>query len=149
MEHIDSLYGYALTLTRDATEAEDLVQETYVRAASAANRPDIDSNLKAWLFVIMRNAWLNHLRHNNNGPRFVELDLGEPAIVTHRRIPTLFTCVSWKGNRCGKRLRVCRTLIARSLCCVTSKDSLIRRSRQCWIVRRVPLCRVWAVRAEN
>lgn len=79
MEHIDSLYGYALTLTRDATEAEDLVQETYVRAASAAHRPDLDSNLKAWLFVIMRNAWLNHLRHNKSGPRFVELELGEPA----------------------------------------------------------------------
>ncbi len=80
MEHIDSLYGYALTLTRDATEAEDLVQETYVRAASAANRPDAESNLKGWLFVIMRNAWLNHLRHKNSGPRFVELELGEPAI---------------------------------------------------------------------
>jgi RNA polymerase sigma-70 factor (ECF subfamily) len=81
MAHIDSLYGYALTLTRDATEAEDLVQETYVRAASAANRPDADSNLKGWLFVIMRNAWLNQLRHKNNGPRFVELDLSDPPAV--------------------------------------------------------------------
>lgn len=80
MEHIDSLYGYALTLTRDATEAEDLVQETYVRAATAANRPDVDSNLKGWLFVIMRNAWLNHLRHKKSGPRFVELELGEPVV---------------------------------------------------------------------
>ena len=80
MEHIDSLYGYALTLTRDATEAEDLVQETYVRAASAANQPDADSNLKGWLFVIMRNAWFNQLRHQKSGPRFVELELGEPAI---------------------------------------------------------------------
>ena len=84
MAHIDSLYGYALTLTRDATEAEDLVQETYVRAASAANHPDADSNLKGWLFVIMRNAWLNQLRHKNNGPRFVELDFGEPGFAeTH------------------------------------------------------------------
>jgi RNA polymerase sigma-70 factor, ECF subfamily len=82
MEHIDSLYGYALTLTRDATEAEDLVQETYVRAASAANQPDADSNLKGWLFVIMRNAWLNQLRHKNSGPRFVELDFGEPVVQT-------------------------------------------------------------------
>lgn len=87
MEHIDSLYGYALTLTRDATEAEDLVQDTYVRAASAANRPDPDSNLKGWLFVIMRNAWLNQLRHKNSGPRFVELDLNEPAAVETRENP--------------------------------------------------------------
>ena len=87
MEHIDSLYGYALTLTRDATEAEDLVQETYVRAASAANRPDPDSNLKGWLFVIMRNAWLNQLRHKNTGPRFVELDPGEPPPVETQENP--------------------------------------------------------------
>jgi RNA polymerase sigma-70 factor (ECF subfamily) len=87
MAHIDSLYGYALTLTRDATEAEDLVQETYVRAASAANRPDADSNLKGWLFVIMRNAWLNQLRHKNNGPRFVELDFGEPPIAESHENP--------------------------------------------------------------
>src|ERR1044071_2095918 len=78
MAHIDSLYGYALTLTRDATDAEDLVQDTYVRAASAANQPDIDSNLKGWLFVIMRNVWLNQLRHQNSGPRFVDLELSEP-----------------------------------------------------------------------
>jgi len=87
MAHIDSLYGYALTLTRDATEAEDLVQETYVRAASAANRPDADTNLKGWLFVIMRNAWLNQLRHKNNGPRFVELDFGEPPIAEAQENP--------------------------------------------------------------
>lgn len=77
--HIDALYGYAMTLTRDATEAEDLVQETYLRATGAANRLQPDSNLKAWLFVIMRNAWLNQLRHNQSGPRFVELETTEQA----------------------------------------------------------------------
>ena len=87
MEHIDSLYGYALTLTRDATEAEDLVQETYVRAASAANRPEADGNLKGWLFVIMRNAWLNQLRHKNSGPRFVELELDEPSATAAHENP--------------------------------------------------------------
>lgn len=80
MEHIDALYGYALTLTRDATEAEDLVQETYVRAASAAHLPGHDSNLKGWLFVIMRNAWLNQVRHKKSGPRFVDLDTRETPV---------------------------------------------------------------------
>ena len=75
--HIDALYGYAMTLTRNATEAEDLVQETYLRATSAANQPQPNGNLKAWLFVIMRNAWLNQLRHNQSGPRFVELETNE------------------------------------------------------------------------
>ena len=79
LEHIDALYGYAMTLTRHTSEAEDLVQETYVRATAAANQPDADSNLKPWLFVIMRNTWLNQLRHQHNGPRFVDLDANEPA----------------------------------------------------------------------
>lgn len=77
LEHIDALYGYAMTLTRDTTEAEDLVQETYVRAARAVNRPDTGANMKGWLFVIMRNAWLNQIRHKNAGPLFVDLDSSE------------------------------------------------------------------------
>src|SRR5213079_731067 len=36
-----------------------------------------DSNLKGWLFAIMRNVWLNQLRHNRSGPRFVEIDAEE------------------------------------------------------------------------
>ena len=87
LEHIDALYGYAMTLTRDATEAEDLVQETYLRAASAANQPGSNSNLKGWLFVIMRNAWLNQLRHRNSGPRFVDLDMNDQAPVQTSESP--------------------------------------------------------------
>jgi RNA polymerase sigma-70 factor (ECF subfamily) len=79
LEHIDALYGYAMTLTRHTSEAEDLVQETYVRATAAANQPDSNSNLKGWLFVIMRNTWLNQLRRQNSGPPFVDLDANEPA----------------------------------------------------------------------
>ena len=74
LEHIDALYGYAVTLTRSETEAEDLVQETYLRAVGAFGQLVPNSNLKAWLFVIMRNAWLNQLRHKRSGPRFIELD---------------------------------------------------------------------------
>lgn len=93
LAHIDALYGYAMTLTRDVTEAEDLVQETYLRATGAANQPQANSNLKAWLFVIMRNAWLNQLRHNQSGPRFVELETneaedagGNPYVVYLRKL---------------------------------------------------------------
>ncbi len=83
LEHIDALFGYAMTLTRDTTDAEDLVQETYVRAARAVNRPDIDANLKGWMFVIMRNAWLNQVRHKNAGPLFVDLDSSESTEEVH------------------------------------------------------------------
>jgi RNA polymerase sigma-70 factor (ECF subfamily) len=80
LEHIDSLYGYAMTLTRDQTEAEDLVQETYLRAVRAFDQLATNSNLKSWLFVIMRNAWLNQLRHLQSGPRFIGLDDEEDGL---------------------------------------------------------------------
>jgi len=78
LAHIDALYGYAMTLTRDSSAAEDLVQETYLKATSAEKQPPPGGNLKPWLFVIMRNAWLNQVRHNQSGPRFVELETNEP-----------------------------------------------------------------------
>src|ERR1700674_3424388 len=81
LEHLDSLYGYALILTRDQTAAEDLVQETYLRAVRAFGQLMANSNLKSWLFVIMRNAWLNQLRHTRSAPRFVELDDEELGFV--------------------------------------------------------------------
>jgi RNA polymerase sigma-70 factor (ECF subfamily) len=94
LAHINALYGYAMTLTRNSTEAEDLVQETYLRATSATNQPQLNENLKAWLFVIMRNAWLNQRRHDQNGPRFVELEPndqtddagGNPHVVYLRKL---------------------------------------------------------------
>jgi len=74
LEHLDALYGFAMVLTRNRAEAEDLVQETYLRASRAFGRLVPDSNLKSWLFVIMRNIRLNQIRHKNSGPQFVEID---------------------------------------------------------------------------
>jgi RNA polymerase sigma-70 factor, ECF subfamily len=45
-----------------------LVQETYVRAMPAMNRLRTESNVKGWLFTILRNAWLNHLRKQRTAP---------------------------------------------------------------------------------
>ena len=76
IESIDGLYGYAMVLTRNHAQAEDLVQETYVRAIQALGRIRSDSNMKSWLFTILRNIWLNELRKWRNGPQLVEIDLG-------------------------------------------------------------------------
>jgi RNA polymerase sigma-70 factor, ECF subfamily len=81
LKHLDALYGFAMVLTRNQGEAEDLVQETYLRAGQAFSRLVPNSNLKSWLFAIMRNAWLNQLRHARSGPRFVELDGEEESRV--------------------------------------------------------------------
>lgn len=74
VEHIDSLYRYALHLTRSKPEAEDLVQETYVRAMEAFGRLKENSNVRAWLFTILRNVWLNELRKHRTRPQHVEID---------------------------------------------------------------------------
>jgi len=74
---LDALYGYAMVLTRNATEAEDLVQETYVQATRYGEKIRSDSNVKAWMFTIMRNRWLKQLRHANLRPELVALD--DPA----------------------------------------------------------------------
>ena len=74
LDHLDALYGFAMVLAADQTQAQDLLQETYLRAFGACELLMPDSNLKAWLFVIMRNTWLNHVRHERSGPEFVEMD---------------------------------------------------------------------------
>jgi RNA polymerase sigma-70 factor, ECF subfamily len=76
-EVFDGLYGYAMVLSRDRTEAEDLVQETCVRAIQAMGNLRPDSNVKGWLFTILRNIWLNRLRRRQASPKMVELDVDE------------------------------------------------------------------------
>lgn len=61
---IDGLYGYAFSLARNRSDAEDLVQETYMRATVAAARLRPEANMKAWLFTILRNLWLNQLKRS-------------------------------------------------------------------------------------
>jgi RNA polymerase sigma-70 factor (ECF subfamily) len=77
LEHLDALYGFAMVLTRNQAEAEDLVQETYLRAIRAFGQLVPDSNLKSWLFTIMHNIRRNQIRHLRNGPQFVEINYNE------------------------------------------------------------------------
>jgi RNA polymerase sigma-70 factor (ECF subfamily) len=77
IEYIDGLYSYALVLTRNRAEAEDLVQETYVRAIQAMKRLRADSNIKGWLFTILRNVWFNQLRKRRNGPEMIAIEAGD------------------------------------------------------------------------
>lgn len=80
-EYLNGLYSYAMVLTRNHAEAEDLVQETYVRALQAMSRLRPDSNIKSWLFKILRNVWLNQLRKLRTGPRIVSADAEDGSAV--------------------------------------------------------------------
>jgi len=77
LHYIDGLYGYAMALTRNQADAEDLVQETYFRAIRGAESLRAGSNVKSWLFTILRNIRLNQLRQQRTAPKFIELDAGE------------------------------------------------------------------------
>jgi RNA polymerase sigma-70 factor, ECF subfamily len=89
LEYLDRLYSYAMVMTRNRAEAEELVQETYMRAVTAARRLRPDSNIKSWLFTILRNVWLNQLRKRRSDPQIVEIDgaeWGPTASSIHSKI---------------------------------------------------------------
>jgi len=62
LEFLDALYGAALRLTRNADRAQDLVQDTYLKAIRARGQFAQGTNLKAWLYTILHNTWRNRQR---------------------------------------------------------------------------------------
>jgi RNA polymerase sigma-70 factor (ECF subfamily) len=71
---LDSLYASALRMTRNPADAEDLVQETMLRAYRSFDRFEEGTNLKAWLFRIMTNAYINTYRKKQREPKKVSAD---------------------------------------------------------------------------
>src|SRR5688572_20733166 len=64
---LEPLYGTALRLTRNRADAEDLVQDTFVKALRASAQFTPGTNLKAWLFTILHNTWRNRVRDAARG----------------------------------------------------------------------------------
>jgi RNA polymerase sigma-70 factor, ECF subfamily len=71
---LDSLYAGALRMTRNPADAEDLVQETMLRAYRSFDRFEAGTNLKAWLYRIMTNAYINTYRKRQREPQKVSQD---------------------------------------------------------------------------
>jgi RNA polymerase sigma-70 factor (ECF subfamily) len=74
LAHADALYNFARHLSRDAVAAEDLVQETYARALAAAGQFQEGSNLKSWLFRILRNTFIDLYRRDQRARTDAGLD---------------------------------------------------------------------------
>ena len=72
LQHLDALYNLARWLARDPAEAEDLVQETYLRAIRAAHQFQPGTNLRAWLFQILRNAFFTLYKRKGREPEAVD-----------------------------------------------------------------------------
>jgi RNA polymerase sigma-70 factor, ECF subfamily len=68
LAYADTLYNFARYLSGNRMDAEDLVQETYARALRAAHQFEPGTNLKAWLFRILRNAWISLARRRRSDP---------------------------------------------------------------------------------
>jgi RNA polymerase sigma-70 factor (ECF subfamily) len=66
---LDQLYGAALRMTRNASDAEDLVQETYAKAFAAFHQYKDGTNLKAWLYRILTNTFINTYRKKQREPQ--------------------------------------------------------------------------------
>lgn len=72
--YIDSLYRTALRMTSNPSDAEDLVQETFLRAFRSLHQFKEGTNLRAWLFRIMTNAFINEYRKRSRRPTNSSLD---------------------------------------------------------------------------
>lgn len=79
--HLDSLYRVALRLTGNPAEADDLVQETMLKAYRAWHQFERGTNAKGWLLTILRHAFINEYRRRTRHPETVDIDAIEPFSV--------------------------------------------------------------------
>ncbi|MBI4551268.1 MAG: sigma-70 family RNA polymerase sigma factor [Candidatus Latescibacteria bacterium] len=77
--YLDSLYNAALRMTGNQPDAEDLVQETYLKAYRFFHRFRKDSNCLAWLFKIMKNSYINRFRQKVREPITVDYETAKPV----------------------------------------------------------------------
>ena len=88
MQYAQSLYSTALRMTRNQSYAEDLVQETYLKAFRSYGSFETGTNLKAWLFRILTNTFINTYRAKQRRPQ--ESDLGSVEdLFLYKRLPSL------------------------------------------------------------
>jgi RNA polymerase sigma-70 factor (ECF subfamily) len=83
MEYMPALYSAAVRMTRNRADAEDLVQETYLRAYRGFGGFQEGTNLKAWLFRILTNAYINSYRAKQRRPQEADLEDVEDLYLYH------------------------------------------------------------------
>jgi RNA polymerase sigma-70 factor (ECF subfamily) len=85
LRHLDALYRTALRMTRSEADAEDLVQETYIRAFRFRDQFTLGTNMKAWLFRILTNTFINTYRRKTAQPEVTDLE-GIDEFSLYRRM---------------------------------------------------------------
>lgn len=83
---LDTMYGAALRLTRNPADAEDLLQETAVKAWQGFDQFEPGTNLRAWLYKIMMNAYISSYRKTSRQPKTVSADEGDDFSLYERLV---------------------------------------------------------------
>jgi RNA polymerase sigma-70 factor, ECF subfamily len=74
LPHMDALYNFAVRMTGNSDDADDLVQETFLKAFRFFDKFEMGTNCKAWLFRILKNSYINDYRKQNKEPDKVDYD---------------------------------------------------------------------------
>jgi RNA polymerase sigma-70 factor, ECF subfamily len=74
LPHMGILYNYALRMTNNSADADDLLQETYLKAYRFWEKYEQGTNIRAWLFRIMKNSYINRYRKETKEPDMVDYD---------------------------------------------------------------------------
>jgi RNA polymerase sigma-70 factor (ECF subfamily) len=85
MPHLDDLYAAAMRLSRNPADAQDLVQDTYLRAYGAWDRFIAGSNVRAWMLRILTNSYINGYRRGRSHRRFAQRPGDEPQVALYGR----------------------------------------------------------------
>ena len=73
LQHMDSLYNAALRMTRNESEAQDIIQDTYLRAYRFFDKFERGTNFRAWLFKILKNIYINKYRRESKKPQMINV----------------------------------------------------------------------------
>jgi RNA polymerase sigma-70 factor (ECF subfamily) len=87
MEYMPALYSAALRMTREPSDAQDLVQETYLKAFRGFAGFSEGTNLKAWLYRILTNTYINSYRAAKRRPEVSDVEDVEDLYLYHRLSP--------------------------------------------------------------
>ncbi|WP_229203450.1 sigma-70 family RNA polymerase sigma factor [Dyadobacter jejuensis] len=91
MPHIDSMYNFAFRLTMDEDDANDLVQDTYLKAFRFIKSFEQGTNAKAWLFRILKNSFINDYRKKSKEPSKVDYQEVETTYNSEEASDTTYT----------------------------------------------------------